>query len=226
MRLGRNIVIGVAENVRNAGVDRDPEAEFYQVRKTTREGIAGSEDFAWFRRATVIVRSRLSQRDAEAQLRAAIRDVDPAVPIQMQTMADRVDNFFARPRFQTSLLLLFALTGLTLAGIGLYGLISFLVAERTQEIGVRVALGATPEMVEKLVVADGARWTAIGAVVGIASSAGLLKLLEGLLYQTKTGDLRVFAGAVAVLVCVAMLAAWLPARRAARIDPMAALRQE
>ena len=226
MRLGRNIVIGVAENVRNAGVDRDPEAEFYQVRKTTREGIAGSEDFAWFRRATVIVRSRLSQRDAKAQLRAAIRDVDPAVPIQMQTMADRVDNFFARPRFQTSLLLLFALTGLTLAGIGLYGLISFLVAERTREIGVRVALGATPEMVEKLVVADGARWTAIGAVVGIASSAGLLKLLEGLLYQTKTGDLRVFAGAVAVLFCVAMLAAWLPARRAARIDPMAALRQE
>ena len=78
---------------------------------------------------------------------------------------------------------MFACTGLALAGIGLYGLISFLVEERTREIGVRIALGATPSEVARLVVSDGMRWTAAGAVIGIAASAGLLRLLKGLLYQ-------------------------------------------
>jgi putative ABC transport system permease protein len=189
--LGANIVIGVVGNVRNAGLDRPVDPEFYQVRKSTGDGIPGSGDNAWWRRATAVVRSNLRERHAEGSLRRAFRQVDPDVPIQIETMEAQVDHFLTKPQFQTTLLLLFAFTGLALAGIGLYGLISFLVAERTREIGVRVALGATPGAVTKLVVADGARWTAAGAILGIAASGSLLRLLQGLLYEVKVLDFRV-----------------------------------
>jgi predicted permease len=224
--LGRNTVIGVAADTRNTGLDRPAEPEFYQVRKHTGDGIPGSGDDAWWRRATAIVRSNLGERDSGDLLRAAIRQVDPTVPVKVETMEARVDTFLIRPRFQTTLLLLFALTGLALAAIGLYGLISFLVVERTREIGVRIALGATPSEVARLVVSEGARWTAAGAIPGIAASGSLLRLLRGLLYEVKVLDLRVFAGAIAILVGVATLAAWFPARRASRIDPMVALRHD
>ncbi|SPE42536.1 conserved membrane hypothetical protein [Candidatus Sulfopaludibacter sp. SbA3] len=223
-RLGSSTIVGVAGDVRNAGLDRPADPEFYQVRRTTRQGMPGSSDPAWPRRATAIVRTTLSDRDAAEQLRAAISDIDPAVPVQFETIATQVDRFLTRPRFQTTLLSLFALTGLLLAGIGLYGLISFLVAERTREIGVRMALGATPGDVAKLVVSDGARWTAAGIVVGLAASALFLRALRGLLYEVQVLDLRVLAAAASVLVAVALMAAWLPARRASAIDPMIALR--
>jgi putative ABC transport system permease protein len=225
-RLGANTVMGVAADAGNAGVDRPVDPEFYVVRKSTGEAIAGSSDNAWWRRGTAIVRSNLDDRDAEGLLREAIRQVDPAVPIELKTMEARVDAFLTRPRFQTGVLLMFAFTGLALAGIGLYGLISFLVAERTREIGVRIALGATPRGVARLVASDGMRWTAAGTVVGLGASMSLLRLLKGLLYGIGVLDLRVFAGAIAVLVTVAILAAWVPAQRASKIDPMVALRHE
>jgi putative ABC transport system permease protein len=137
-----------------------------------------------------------------------------------------VDTFLTRPRFQTTLLLLFALTGLALAGIGLYGLISFLVAQRTREIGVRITLGATPGGVARLVVSDGVRWTAAGTILGIVASVALLRVLKGLLYEVQVLDARVFAIATMVLVAVAIFAAWLPAYRASRTDPMVALRHD
>jgi ABC-type lipoprotein release transport system permease subunit len=225
-RLGANTIIGVAGDVRNAGLYGSTEPEFYQVRRFTGEGTSGSGDDAWWRRATVIVRSNLSERDAEESLRATIRKVDPAVPIKLEMMTAQVDSFLTGPRFQTTLLSMFAFAGLALAAIGLYGLISFLVVERTRELGVRIALGARPVEVTKLVVSDGLRWTVVGAILGIGASGGLLRLLEGLLYEVKAFEPWVFAGALAVLVVVAILAAWLPARRAARIDPMVALRHD
>jgi predicted permease len=223
-RLGGNVVIGVAGDVKNAGLYRTAELEFYVVRKSTGEGVPGSGDNAWWRRATAIVRSNLAARDTEQLLRVAIRQLDPAVPIELKTMEARVDRFLAKPRFETVLLLMFAFTGLALAGIGLYGLVSYLVEERTREIGVRITLGATPGEVVRMVVSDGVRWTAVGTAAGIAASAGLLRLLKGLLFEVSVLDLRVFAGAITVLVAVAILAAWLPARRASRIDALAALR--
>jgi predicted permease len=222
-RLGASTVIGVAGDVRNAGLDREADPEFYQVRKLTGEGTPGSGDDAWWRRATAIVRTNLGEREAMELLRAAIRNVDPAVPVEVKTMEARVGAFLVRPRFQTTLLSMFALTGLTLAGIGLYGLVSFLAAGRTREIGVRIAIGATPVHVVRLVIADGVRWTAVGTIFGIAASVGLLRVLRGLLYEVEFLDLRVFAGTIAVLVSVAVLAAWLPARRASRIDPICRL---
>jgi len=225
-RLGRHTIIGVAADTRNAGLDRPVEPEFHQVRKHTGDGIPGSGDDAWWQRATAIVRSNLSERDTAELLKAAIRQVDPTVPVEIATVQARVDRFLVRPRFQTALLLLFALTGLALAGIGLYGLISFLVVHRTREIGVRMALGATPAEAARLVVSGAVRWTAVGIVIGIAGAGSLLHLLEGLLYQVEVLDPRVFAGAVAVLVAAAISAAWLPAHRASNIDPAIALRHE
>ena len=99
-------------------------------------------------------------------------------------------------------------------------------AGRTRELGGRLALGAAPSEVARLVIADGLRWTAAGALLGIAASAGLLRLLKGLLYEVQALDLRVLACAIAVLPAVALLAAWLPAWRASRIDPMVALRHD
>jgi predicted permease len=225
-RLGASTVIGVAGDVRNTGLDRPVEPEFYMLRKSTGDGVPGSGDDAWWRRATVILRSNLGERDAVESVRRAVRDVDPTVPLKVETMEARVDQFLTRPRFQTTLLAMFAFTGLVLAGIGLYGLISFLVAERTREIGVRVAMGATPREVAKLVVSDGMRWTASGVIIGIAGAGSLLRLLKGLLYEVNVLDIRVFAGSIVVLIAVAILAAWLPAHRASKIDPMVALHHD
>lgn len=124
------------------------------------------------------------------------------------------------------MLSVFATTGLVLAALGLYGLVSLLVVLRTREIAVRMAIGATPGAVMKLVISDALRWTCIGVVIGTVLSIGVLRLLGGLLFDVKAQDARVFAAAIVVLVAVATLAAWLPGRRAARIDPMVALRCE
>jgi hypothetical protein len=114
------------------------------IPKSGGEEVPGGGDTAWWRRATAIVRSNLAARDAQQLLRAAIREVDPAVPIELKTLEARVDTFRTKPRFETVLLLMFGLTGLALAGIGPYGLSSFLVEERAREIAVRIALGVRP----------------------------------------------------------------------------------
>ena len=220
------LVVGIAGDVQNAGLSSSPDPEFYVVRKTSRVGIPGGGGPDWSRRATAIIRSTLSEPAAVESLRSAIQQLDSTVPIKIQTMDSQVDHYFARPRFQTALLSLFALTGLALAGIGLYGLISVLVADRTREIGVRIALGATRSRIAKMIVSDAARWTAAGVIVGITASAGLLHLLQGLLYEVEPLDIRAFAAAVTALVAVALLAAWMPARRASRVEPMIALRHE
>jgi putative ABC transport system permease protein len=168
----------------------------------------------------------MTDRAAADSLRSAIVQLDPSIPVQLGTMRAQVDRFLVRPRFQTALLSMFALTGLALAGIGLYGLISFLVAQRTREIGIRMALGATPGSVVKLVVTGAARWTATGATIGIAASAALFRLLEGLLYGIPKIDVSVFAAAATTLAIVAAIAAWRPALRAAKVDPIAALHHE
>jgi ABC-type antimicrobial peptide transport system permease subunit len=113
-----------------------------------------------------------------------------------------------------------------LSAIGLYGVVSFLVAQRTREIGVRMALGATPAAVARLVLGHAARWTLTGAALGVIGSFFAARWLEAMLFHVSARDPWILAAAVGGLCATAMLAAWLPSRRAARVDPMQALRQE
>ena len=116
--------------------------------------------------------------------------------------------------------------GLLLAAIGLYGVISFLVAQRTSEIGVRMALGATPGVVARLVLGHAARATAAGALLGLAGSLLAVRLLQTMLFRVPTRDPWALSAALALLAAVALVSAWIPSRRAARLDPVQALRQE
>jgi ABC-type antimicrobial peptide transport system permease subunit len=141
-------------------------------------------------------------------------------------MTQRVGQLAQRPKFNALLLALFAALGLALASIGLYGVVSFLVTQRTQEIGIRMALGATPRGVARLVLAQAARWTLLGTMAGLAGAALSVRFLETLLFGISGYDPVTLALTVAVLAFVALVAAWIPARRAARVDPLAALRQE
>ena len=228
-RTGRGwprVVVGVAGDVRNNGVSSVPDPEFYVIRRFARDGVPGDSDPAWWRRASAVVRSTLSEAATAAALQSVLHDLDPALPVQIRSMHSHVDRWIVRPRFQTVLLALFAVTGLLLAGIGLYGLISFLVADRTREIGVRMALGASPGSVISMVASDAARWTCAGAVIGLAASAGLVRVLQSLLFEVDALDVRAFIGAAVSLSTVALVAAWLPARRASLIQPVIALRQE
>jgi len=224
--VGESIVVGVAGDVRNAGPDRPPNPEFYQVRKASRAGMAGSSDPAWARRATAIVRTRLDGQIAAQTLRNVFRDIDARVPVKTETMESQVGHFYTQARFQTTMLFLFALMGLGLAGIGIYGLVAFLVAERTREIGMRIALGATQGEIARLVISDAGRWSFVGLIVGLLISLFSSRLVGGLLYEVQPLDLRVYAGALTLLGFISAMAAWLPARRAARIDPVVALRHE
>jgi ABC-type antimicrobial peptide transport system permease subunit len=152
--------------------------------------------------------------------------MDATLPVQIVPMAQRVGRLSQRPRFNAVLLGLFAAMGVLLAAIGLYGVVSCLVIERTQEIGVRMALGATPARIAKMMLTHTARWTAAGAATGLVGAWLATGWLTTLLFQVSPRDPRVLGAAVALLLTVALVAAWLPSRRAARVDPMSALRQE
>ncbi|MBZ5728502.1 MAG: ABC transporter permease [Acidobacteriia bacterium] len=211
-------VIGVAANVKNSGpMDRD-DPEYYLVRKFSADNLGPG--------ATAILRSELEPRLLAGWVRGQIAALDPALPVTIETMQQRAGRLTARARFNALLLTIFAGVGLLLAAIGLYGVSSFLVAQRTGEIGVRVALGATSGAIAGLVLQQAACSTAAGALLGVAGSLFALRLLQAMLFHVSARDPLTLAAAVAVLSGSALLAAWVPSRRAARIDPMQALRRE
>jgi predicted permease len=214
-------IVGVAANVKNSGLAERDDPEFYVARKHTAE-TAG-------RTATAILRTANDPWAMSRWVRATAAALDPTMPVNIETLDQRVGKLAERPRFNALLLGLFAGMGLMLAAIGLYGVMSFLVAQRTREIGIRMALGATPGAVARLVLAHAARWTAAGAVLGAIGSLWAARLLDALLFHVSAKDpwtlASVIAGAIAVLLGTALAAAWIPSRRAARVDPMQALRQ-
>ncbi|HSA54936.1 MAG TPA: ABC transporter permease [Gemmatimonadaceae bacterium] len=144
----------------------------------------------------------------------------------LETMSSIVGRTLARPRLLTSLLLLFGLMGLSLGALGIYGVLAYAVSQRRQEIGVRVALGASPRSVLGLVVGQGMRLALVGVVAGIAGAALLTRLMAAVLFEVRPGDPATFAMVVVVLLGTAFVASWLPARRALRVDPVQALRYE
>jgi ABC-type antimicrobial peptide transport system permease subunit len=159
-------------------------------------------------------------------LRDEFRRLDPRVTVQIDTLNERIAKLQAKPRFQTLLLGGFALAGLLLAAIGLYGVIALLVTQRIPEIGIRVALGATPSNVRRMVLGQAGVWLAAGLALGAAGAAAARKAIESLLFGTPPNAPLPLLAAIALLSVVGLAAAWLPARRAARVEPVQALRYE
>ena len=164
--------------------------------------------------------------DPIALLKQQVWRLDPALPVTVHTMDDVVGAALAEPRFYTTLLAAFAVLAVLLAGAGLYAVVAYETSARTQEIGVRVALGATRGTVVRHVLGRSLLQSAAGAALGLLGALALTRLLAPLLYQTAPTDPTTFAAAVVFLLAAAVAGAWLPARRAARTDPMAALRAE
>jgi predicted permease len=218
-------VIGVAADVKNGGLAVRPDPEYYLLRKHRPDGVpTGFPDS--LRRASVILRTSLAPEAVARWVRSEVAALDPKLPVETQTLEERVVRLAERPRFDATLLGAFALTGLVLAAIGLYGVMAFLVARRTQEIGVRMALGATSGTIARLVLASAGRWATAGIAAGLTGALAVTRYLRALLFHVPEKDPASLAAAAALLLAAALLAAWLPARRAARIDPNSALRIE
>jgi putative ABC transport system permease protein len=211
-------IVGVAGDVKNNGLTALADPEFYIPWKNDPE--------TYVRRSYVILRTPVSAATVIPWVRAEIEGLDATVPAEFSTMNQRVDKLTQRPRFDAILLSLFAGIAVMLAVFGMYGLVSFFVLQRTQEIGVRMALGATPQSILKMVLLNIARWTVGGAVLGLFGAWFCTRLLQSLLFEVRAQDPLLLGLALSVLLAAAFVAAWIPARRAMRVDPMIALRYE
>jgi putative ABC transport system permease protein len=220
-------VIGIARDVKNGSPAAPSAPEYYFVRKHLADyGLGNRATWNGARNASVIVRSPLDPLAVSDWLRKEIAALDPTLPVQIETMDLHVRHLEQESRFNAFLLTVFAGVGLALALIGLYGVISYLVGQRTQEIGVRLALGATPGAIMNLVLAQAARWTLLGIVLGTAGSLFATRFIRALLFELPANDYASLVISVVSLLAMAMLAAFIPSRRAARTNPLVALRHE
>ena len=176
---------------------------------------------------TFVVRTQGEPTVVAGAAQNVIRSLDPEQPVaDVRTMESLIGSSVARARFNTLLLTIFALVALLLAGVGIYGVIAYSVAQRTHEIGVRMALGARGIDVLRLVVRRGMMLALGGVAVGVAGSIALTRLMKTLLFNVSETDPLTFVGIPLLLALVALLACLIPARRAAKVDPMVALRYE
>jgi putative ABC transport system permease protein len=177
--------------------------------------------------ATLLVRSPMPVETLSQTIQRAIWEFNPEQTISnVAPVRSLVRSSLTQPQLYLTLFGLFALLALLLAAIGLYGLIAYSVTQRTREFGIRYALGAQVGDVLRLVMGQGARLTAFGLVIGVLAAAGVARLMETLLFRTRAYDPLVFGGVVFVLAAIGLLAALLPALRATKADPVAALRAE
>jgi predicted permease len=209
-------IVGVVENVRHNGPGEGVESEIYvpylQVPENSMQ---------------LALRAAVSPASLISAVRGQISALDPEQPVSnVTTLEQTLSESFAPRRFNTLLLAIFGAIALALAAVGIYGVLAFSVTQRTHEIGIRMALGAQRSDVLKLVVGQGFRLTLMGVVTGIAGALALTRLLSSLLYAVKPTDPPTFIAVSLVLTAVALLACYIPARRAAKVDPVVALRQE
>ncbi len=206
-------IVGVVGDVKYEGLDTPTAPAFYlpYAQSPTRD-------------MALVLKTALPSTDAAAAVRRELGAIDPDIPLaQISTLENLVNESIAQPRFRTSLLGVFSGVALLLAAIGIYGVIAYSVAQRTQEIGIRMALGAQRSDVLRLIIRQGMVLTAIGIALGIVGALFLTRLMESLLFGVGAADPITFSLIALLLGAVSLLACWLPARRAARLNPITAL---
>jgi putative ABC transport system permease protein len=209
-------IVGVVGDVRQLGPSQDESPEIYTPYQQDPTG-----------EMNLVLRTTADPLALVAPVKAAVQTMDPAQPVyDVATMDQRLAESLSPQRFNALLVGAFALAALALAGVGIYGVLAFSVARRTCEIGLRMALGARRAEVLTLVVGEGLRLCGLGIGLGLAVSVPLTRLLRSVLFGVSPADPPTLAAASAALVLVAVLACYIPARRAITIDPMTALRQE
>ncbi len=212
-------IVGVVGDVRS-GLSIEPQSEMYLPYKQADAVLPVFQ-------LSVLLRTTLDPAAEASALRSALHDIAPNQPlVDVRTMEDSMAASVSEPRFRTWLLALFALLALVLATIGIYGVISYSVSQRTHEIGIRMAMGAEPREMFRLVTGQALRLAVTGVVIGTVISLGLTRVLQVFLYQVSALDPLTFASVAGVLTVVAVLASYVPARRATRVDPLVALRYE
>ncbi|HSG38116.1 MAG TPA: ABC transporter permease, partial [Thermoanaerobaculia bacterium] len=213
-------VVGVAGDVRQRELTEDALPEIYVPMAQASEDLWGDRDVSM----ALVVRTAGDPAALAAPVRQAVLRVDPRLPVyDIATMDEIRATWTATTRFNMLLLTSLGVIGLVLAVIGIYGVIAYFVGQRTQEIGLRMALGATQGRVLGMVAYQALRPVVVGLAVGVAGAAAATRVLSGLLYGVTATDPMTFAGVLVVLAMAALLASWVPARRAARVDPSRAL---
>lgn len=211
-------VVGVAANVKNGGLTGVDDPEFYRLRRN----IAAD----WHPWNVMVLKTSLPPAAISPWVRAQFAQIDPTLPIGVETLSESVSKLADRPRFETALLAFFACCGLLMAVIGLYGVVSYMAAQRTREIGVRMALGASRGDILRLIAGEGVRLIAIGVALGMGAALELAQLLKSMLFHVGTRDPASFAGVALLLAVVALAATLVPARAAMKVEPVEALRYE
>jgi ABC-type antimicrobial peptide transport system permease subunit len=173
------------------------------------------------------LRTSMDPTQIASSVRREVRKADPILPMKnIRTMQADINRNISDERLTAGLTSAFAGLATLLAAIGLYGVLAFNVAQRTREIGIRMALGAAPSQVRRLVTREMIAMLAIGSLTGIGAAAATGRLIQAYLYEMKAWDLCIFSAAIVTLSSIALMAAYIPARRATRVDPMVALRYE
>jgi putative ABC transport system permease protein len=209
-------IVGVVPHVKNYGVDADSRVETYLPYMQSS-----------VLPLNLVLRTGIEPSNVASVVRAAVREIDRDLPIyNIRTMEQYVSDQTAPRRLATILLGVFALVALVLAAIGIYGVMAYSVTQRTHEIGIRMALGAERRDVLKLVVRQGMTLTLVGVGIGLGGAFGLTRLMASILFGVSATDLMTFATIPVVLVIVAVVACYVPARRATKVDPIIALRYE
>jgi putative ABC transport system permease protein len=213
-------VVGVVNDVKHGALTAGVRAEYYV--DLTRFGLTEAV------RPHFVVQSAAAQAVLAPLIRSAVRGADPqlGVDLSQQTMSELVLASVARPRFNTFVLGAFAVVALVLAIVGVYGVMSHAVTQRTREIGIRMAIGAAPSHVLAVVLRQGLTLTGIGAAMGMLAAAGLTSYLQSMLFELNPLDPPTFLAVAMLFLVVGLMAAYLPALRASRADPLVALRHD
>jgi predicted permease len=214
-------IVGVCGNIKHTGLDIAPVAEIYVPYPQTSPGALTFVG----RQLNFVIRSSAPGSIASST-RAAIHALDPALVVKVNTMESLINDSVAQPRFRTWLIAIFSVFALTLACLGIYGVIAYLVTQRYKEIGIRMALGATRANILQLILARTFKLTAFGIIAGLVAAFFLSRFLNSILFGITTHDTITFVAVPVCLIAIALLAGYLPARRATRVDPVRSLRYE